>query len=395
MAVSIQELDADPHGVFRRYRAEVPFIEHETGALIALRFEDIESLAKNPKMRATETAYPKMMGIPPGSLFDLFKHGMLTANGTTHRKRRSPFTGALASRLIQGLRLSVRETAEDLIKSWQNEREIDLVDRYTSLIPALTISRLLGLPQDDVPHFTRLSYQVSRVVSYTFKPEDIPDLEHAAQELQNYVSDLIEERRRQPGDDFLSRYVAEADDALDLSPIETVVQIIQLIIGGTDTTRVAGAMQVALLLQNREQWTAVCNNLDLVPAAVAEALRYEPSAASFARCSIEDIEISGRSIPAGQFIILSTMSAMRDERVYANPDVFDIYRTDSPRVHPVFGSGLHRCIGEGLAKLELEESLRALCRLAPQIRLAGPVPSLVGHSGIRRIGKMPVRVAED
>ncbi|GJD53831.1 Cytochrome P450-pinF1, plant-inducible [Methylobacterium crusticola] len=388
--LSIAELEADPHGVFRRYRPRMPFTAHEAGGYLVLRARDLERVFRDPRVQSTETVYPEMRGITDGVLFALFEQGMLTSNGGVHRRRRSPFTRTFAARLIEELRPRIRQTAEDLIASWSGEDEIDLVERYTAMIPAQTISGLLGLPLADIPHFTRLVYDVSRVLSFTFQPEDIPTLEAAARELQAYVEKILAEKRRTPNGDFLSRYLAEAEASAELAPLEIIVQIVQLIIGGTDTTRVAGAMQVALLLEHPEQWQAVCRDPDLIPGAVAEALRYEPSVASIGRVSREDMELDGLTLPAGSFLMLSTMSAMRDEMVYARPDVFDIRRTDHPRLHPVYGGGPHRCIGEALARVELEEGLTALIRRIPQLGLAGTPPKLQGHSGIRRIDQMHV-----
>ena len=183
--------------------------------------------------------------------------------------------------------------------------------------------------------------------------------------------------------------MAAADDAAEMSPIEIIFQIVQLIIGGTDTTRVALVMQVALLLQHAEQWMAVCRDPGLIPAAVEESMRFEPSVASVSRVAAEDIEVDSAIIPAGKFVTLSTMSGMRDERAYDDPDVFNIRRVHQPRLHPVFGGGPHRCIGEALARAELEESLAVLTARIPQLRL-DQAPAIKGHSGIRRVDAMRV-----
>jgi cytochrome P450 len=119
-------------------------------------------------------------------------------------------------------------------------------------------------------------------------------------------------------------------------------------------------------------------------------LRYEPSVGSAGRVAREEIRLDGHVVPAGSLILLSTLSALRDEAVYAHPDTFDVRRTDLPRLHPVFGGGAHRCIGEALARIELEEGLGALTRLAPRLRLTGAMPVLQGHSGIRRIDALRV-----
>jgi len=198
------------------------------------------------------------------------------------------------------------------------------------------------------------------------------------------VDKAIQERRRSPREDFLSAFLAAANEAGELSPEEMIYQIVPLIFGGADTTRVAAAMQLALLLQHRDQWNEVCRNFTLIPGAVAEAMRFEPSGAGTARVAREDIEVEGGVIPAGQLIVLSMMSAMRDEAAYRDPDKFDILRTDQPRLHPIFGFGIHRCLGEALARAELEESLSAIAAKIPQVQL-DVAPKIRGHYGVRRV----------
>jgi len=390
VTLTIKELEADPHGVFRRYRPIAPLIGHEAGGYMVLRSSDVEQLIRDPRLRQTETEYAELRGIKEGVLFDGFKYGMLTSNEVAHRRRRSPFNRTFAARLIAELRPNIRKIAGELIDGWYADGQVDLVDGYAALIPARAISELLGLPKEDIPHFTKLVYSISRVLSFTFAPEDLPEMEAAARQLQDYVVRLADDRRKAPRDDFLSSYVMDADKGGELSAVEIIFQIITLIIGGTDTTRVAMAAQVSLLLQHRDQWDAICRDATLIPGAVAEALRYEPSVGSLARFSLEDVELDGQILPRDQFVTLSTMSAMRDERVYEQPDIFNIRRTDQRRPHPVFGGGPHRCIGEALARAELEEGLAALTERIPQLHLAGSPPKIQGHLGIRRIGDMPV-----
>ncbi|HVJ54036.1 MAG TPA: cytochrome P450 [Aliidongia sp.] len=389
-SLTVKELDADPHGVFRRYRPQTPFVAHEAGGYMILRAPDVEMLSRDSRAQATETEFPKLFGINDGALFEFFDEGMLMANDAVHRRRRSPFTRSFAAKLMSELRPRIRKIAEDLIDDWYAAGEADLVEQYAALIPARTICELLGLPQEDIPRFTALVYEVTRALSFSFQPEDIPGMQSAAAELRDYVEQLLHARRRMPSDDFLSAFVIESDQKGELSAIEGIIQIVSLIIGGTDTTRVAMVAQVFLLLEHREQWDAVCRDPALIPGAVIEAMRYEPSVASMARKMTEDVEVDGRILPAGQFVTLSTMSAMRDERIYDRPDVFDICRTDQVRLHPIFGGGPHRCIGEALARIELEEGLAALTTRLPQLRQLGDPPRFQGHAGIRRVDEMRV-----
>lgn len=382
------EMQGDPHGTLRRYRAAHPLAAHEAGSVFVLRHADVDRLIRDPRAaQSTGTALPRLMGVKEGVLFDTFDHGMLTSNGEVHRRRRAPFTRILAARAMAELRPAVRQAAERLIDGWHGRGEVEFMAGFATPMPALIISGLLGLPEEDIPATTRHVYEATRFVSLSVRPDEIPVAAAAMQELKDYVAALLEDRRRNPRGDFLSGYLAATEEAGDLTAEEILFQIVQLIIAGTDTTRVAAAMAVGLLLQHREQWDAVCRDPGLVPAAVAETLRFEPSVAAMSRIAATEIELDGAVIPAGTFISLSTMSAMRDERAYADPDRFDIARQDHPRLHPVFGGGPHRCIGEALARIELEEGLAALAARIPDLQLE-EAPAIQGYTGIRRVERM-------
>ena len=116
--------------------------------------------------------------------------------------------------------------------------------------------------------------------------------------------------------------------ANEQSDVEMVMQIVTLILAGSDTTRGAGAIQTSLLLQHRDQWDAVCRDPALIPGAVAESMRYEPAVGSFARFTLEDIEIDGWVVPRNRVLSLSTLAAMRDPQLYTDPDRFNIRRSD-------------------------------------------------------------------
>lgn len=261
---------------------------------------------------------------------------------------------------------------------------------FAAIIPARVISGMLGLPEKDIPYFTQLVYSVSRFLSFSFPPDEVEGIKEDARARCEYVADLVEGGRPAGRDDVLSGLLAVARERSDLSPVEIIVQIVTLIIGGTDTTRVAIASQVSLLLQHRAQWDAVCAEPGLVRSAVAEGLRYEPSVASVGRVTLEEVAVGGTLNPAGQYLTLSTLSALRDEAVYDRADLFDIRRADQRRPHMVFGGGPHRCLGEALARAELEESLSALASRLPGLRLAGPPAQVQGHMGIRRLDHLPV-----
>jgi cytochrome P450 family 103 len=330
-------------------------------------------------------------GIDNGALFDLFANAMVLSNDATHRRRRAPLSRAFAHRLITGMRPRIRDIADDLLRRHLPDRQMSLRDDYAALIPARTISMILGLPERDIPRFMSWVYNAARFTGFSYTEAEVPEMEQAAHDLLFYTRELLARRRASPRDDFLTDYVAMAEQGGTLSSAETLSQLIIVILAGSHTTRTAMVMQVALLLQHREQWDAVCRNPALIPSAVSEALRYEPPVGSVPRFTLEDIEIGGEVVPAQRVLALSTLSALRDPALYSDPDRFNILRTDHRYRHLAFGGGSHRCLGEVLARAELEEGLAALAARLPQLRLTDDEALITGHSGIRSVSD--VRVA--
>lgn len=387
--VSVAELDADPHAVLRSYREHTPIIRREDGAFLVLRASDVLALVRDHRTRQIETELIELRGVKEGPLHEFFKHTMLFSNGSDHTRRRSPMTRAFAFRMMEEMRPRIRALADELLARCHAEGNMSFLEQYAAAIPSRTIAAILGIPSEDIPRFTRSVYAVAKALSGSWRPADVPEIDKAVSDLKNYVSDLLDDRRRNPRDEFLSHYIEAVERQGELSPLEAVIQIITVVLGGSDTTRGAMAIQMALLLQHPQQWEALCRDPTLVSNAASEALRYEPSVASYPRFTLEAIDIDGRQLPAHRPIVLSTMSAMRDDELYSDPDKFDILRSH-PRWHPVFGGGPHRCLGEQLARAELEEGLSAIVAQIPQLRLVSDPPKITGHAGIRQVSEFHV-----
>ena len=388
--VSFEELNSRPHDVFRTYRGDYPVIQRDDGVFFVLRARDVEALVADPRTRQVATELLAARGLTSGPVVDFLANTMLFADGAVHRRRRKPLSRLFAYRMMADLRPRIRELAEDLLKEPLRNGTLRVGEEYASLVPSITIAAILGIPRSDVPHFTKIAYDVAKSLTTSWTMEDVPGIEAATDELLSYTENLIEERRRSPKDDFLSTYVRNVDDAHELSAIEAINQIAGIIIGGSDTTRAAIVIQTALLAERPSVWEAVCQDSDLAAPAVMECLRFEPPVASFTRFTLADIEIDGYLIPKGRPLVMSSLSAMRDPAVYDDPDEFDIMRTQV-RWHPVFGGGAHRCLGEALARIELEEALLALAASGKRLELAGEPLRVQGHGGIRRVDELEVR----
>jgi cytochrome P450 len=319
---------------------------------------------------------------------------MLVSNPPTHARRRRPAARAFAFKLIQAWRPRIRALVSDMIDQVADERETDFLGTIASSLPSRLIAEIIGAPEQDAPAFAAMVNTMARGLG-SFRPAEFEAIEAAAAGLTAYVERLLNERRRAPRDDFLSDYLRTVSETGELSDAETVIQIVSIIIGGSDTTRFGLTAMVSLLLQHRDQWDAVCADPGLASGAVLEALRFEPSVGSIGRVVTEPLSVDDVPFKPGAALNLSVLSAQRDEAVYAEPQAFNIARTDHPRWSVSFGMGPHRCLGEALARAEMEEALIVLSQRLPSLRLVGSPPTPKGHSGIRGITPMHVAWRSD
>ena len=394
-SIDPRTLSDNPHAALAALRTQHPVVRMGDGPhYLILSASGLDAFLGDPRIRQVEGAdYVRLNAIPDGVAADLVRNFFLFGNGPEHRAKRGLFAKAFSHGAIRQMRPEVRTIADAIIADLPRGEAFDLVGTMATRLPAEVIARLLGLPAADVPFVSTRVYELGRSMAPVYPIHAHDGIEAAAADLRRYVADHVRVRMRQQRDDLLGQLVGAWQSGSALSFDGFVTQVIGLIVGGTDTTRGAFAMMVGLLLRHPAQWDALKRDPSLVPGAVAESLRYEPSVASIARFVVSPIEFAGFVIPAGSLVRISTMSAMRDPSLYADPDRFDIRRTDHPRLHLVFGQGPHRCIGEMLARMEMEEALTALIDRAPDIDVI-TTPAMTGFGGIRTVTPMEVRLPD-
>jgi len=392
----VKDLEADPHSAFRYWRQRRPVVAFEGGYFV-LRHEAVVRLSKDERLRATETAFPRTRGISDGHLFEFFQNGMLTANDGIHATRRLPVSHALATRLIDDVRRHARASARRLIAAFPKQEPFDFVGHFAALLPIHVLASLLAVPEQEQAAFTDEVQQFSTIFRPSSGEKDVASSSDAAGHLFARLRSLCETRRHDPQDDIISHLVSSADDH-GLNGEEVLAQVTQLIIGGTESMRATIAGMTGNLLLRRAQWREVCQGPELVAAAVREAMRYEPGIAGLVRIAAEPMDIDGTTIPGGALVVLSIMSALRDEEVYHDPDVFDIHRAPGPFPHLAFGAGVHHCVGRALGLAQLEECLAVLTSTLPGLRLED-VPVVNGFMFTRDPSPMcvshPDRLATD
>ncbi len=387
----LETLISDPTGWARLLRSRMPLIPMELSTWI-LSFDAVERLLTHPGVRQFGPEVMEMRGITSGPLYDWWTSIVLTANGERHTRLRAPLQRTFSFPLIDAKRDRVRTLANDLIDGFEGQGTIDFVERFAAQLPVRTICDVLGVPWDDIPTFKAHADTLGRAFGF-FTAQDVGPIDEAVVFLTDYVREIVAVRRASPRDDFLSSLVTAVDAGGAYSDEELLAQIIGLIFAGSDTTRTALSILITLLMQRPQQWDAVCADDTLIKTAVEESLRFEPTVASIPRFVVEDIEIGGHRLRANSVLVMSISAAQRDPARYANPDAYSIHRKDLGRGAIGFGGGAHRCLGEALARAELEEALAAITRRLPHMKPGGPLPHFVDlATGIRKLDRVMVTV---
>ena len=257
------------------------------------------------------------------------------------------------------------------------------------IVPTQAIASLVGIPRDKFPIFDSLAYGVVRGINPMLSPEERQDAIKGVPEGLDLLNELIDERRANPGDDFLSTLILAEDEGSKLSNLEMCALVGAVLGAGSDTAVDLHSYLIKNLLQHPEQYNALMADETLVQGAISETLRYESSGKTgLARYASEDIEIQGHQIKKGQMVQLITSTAGMDPLIYNDPSTFDIQRDHDKSIS--FGQGPHYCIGVTLVRSQTEVMLKELFKRFPNLSLGNEVVYDYGHHNARRMDVMIV-----
>ncbi len=381
-----------PHDYYKSLREKGAVAITDIGVYVVLKHKYMDMLLDNENTRQFELEGMMLRGISSGPLFEFYRNSMLFANGEIHKRRRAPMVRTFAYKLMDGVRPRVREIASEVIEANHGKGPVNYLDDFSRAIPARIIAEIVGAPPEDWPKFSKWVANAARGIGF-FSNNELPEIEAGVAALENYVAGLLKERAQTPKEDFLSSY-SKATGAANLDANEARNQMAGVILAGSDTTRTGTAAVLSQLLQHPDQWALVCADPDKwKKAAVEEGLRFDPPVGSVPRFTLRDLEIEGVIIPEGCVVSMSVLAGLRDPEVYPEPEKFDIRREGIPKWNIAFGGGAHRCLGEALARAEMEESIATIARLAPHTRLIGKPPTIKGSAAIRHIDAMTVEFA--
>ncbi|HTY27558.1 MAG TPA: cytochrome P450 [Mycobacterium sp.] len=338
----------------------------------ALSYELVHTVLRDPRFVTAHGLGLDIQGITSGPLWDRATHNILGLDGAEHHRLRRLVAKAFSPRAAERLRNLIIDTITDLVEPLTRVGRCDVVSDIARRYPTPIICALLGAPGEDWQLFSDWADNIKKLFDWN-AANDGPTILASWQQLDDYLDNMIAERRHNLTDDLVSDLIRAEDDGDQLTHSELLMLAAALLVAGTDTTRNQLAAAVQVLCNHPHQWALLAEHPELAPNAVHEVMRYYPIVFSTARRAAEDVELGGTIIPAGTLVFANTAAANRDPAVYDDPHRLDITRNDPPAML-TFGGGVHYCLGAHLARIELAEALRVITQRMPGPTRTAPAP---------------------
>ncbi|MFP2903480.1 cytochrome P450 [Pyxidicoccus sp. 3LFB2] len=370
----------NPYPLYARLRREQPVFHSPMFDLwVVTRYEDIAEVERDTS-RFSSVGALDARAEPHPEVRNVLKQGysqflsLVQSDPPDHTRMRAVFGKALSPQRIAAMEPAIRATANGLIDGFVRDGQGDLVQQFAYALPGFIICDLLGVPRSDMQQLKGWSDDKTVLMSATAPLEQQVECAHGFIAMERYFKEKLHERSRKPREDLLTLLVPQSMGGTALmSEQEAVCNAMDLMSAGHETTTsfIGGGMW--LLLNSPEQLKAVKEDLSLLPNAMEEMLRKEPPIRGFFRQVKEDTTLGGVSLPKGARIFIMYESGNHDETQFADPDRFDIRRTDAKK-HLAFGRGIHFCVGAPLAKLEGRIAFEQLLQRLPNLRLRQEEP---------------------
>jgi cytochrome P450 len=360
MEFSASEQQLDPFPGYTRMRKTDPvFQDPQTDVWHVFRYDDVQ------RVLSEHTSFSsRMAGGDASETGQLFAASLINTDPPRHRQLRSLVTQAFTPRAVEALAPRISEITTELLDQAASAGAMDLIAELAYPLPVIVIAELMGIPPGDRGRFKQWS---DAIVSQTRPEADGHEHDGANREMADYFLGMIEERRRRPGNDLISRLLAAQIEGEHLSVLELLGFCSLLLVAGNETT--TNLIGNAVLCFSEQPGTVrqLMAEPALLPDALEEVLRYLSPVQSMYRVAAVDTTLGGQQIPAGSPIVAWIGSANRDPDHFPQPDVFDVGR--APNRHLAFGQGIHFCLGAPLARLEARIALQTVMDRLPGLGL--------------------------
>lgn len=381
-----------PHELWATMRAAAPVAYLEPEGYLPFwavtRYADVVDVASRPERFSSE--HGLILGRATGTVAQPAEM-VVTLDPPRHGPLRRAAMGWFTPKAVRSRHQEVDRIAAGLLDGVAapgTEQELDFVERVAAPLPIAVISSILGVPRSDWRLLFRWTNEIiGKDDPELRRPGETPGqtIRRARGELHAYLGDLIDRRRREPGDDLVSHLLQADAGGAPLTPVQLLNYAELIVEAGNETTRNAISGGLLAFADHRDQWDRLREEPALVPSAVEEILRWVSPIIHFTRTATEDCEIRGEQVAAGDRVALFYASANRDEDVFTDPYAFRVDRT--PNRHLAFGTGPHFCMGAHLARVELEVLFRHLLARLERFEVAAPPERLSSavNGGIKHL----------
>jgi cytochrome P450 len=323
-------------------------------------------------LRTRDAVFPgqtiaQLYGVDDGPLREEIDHNLLHLDGDVHRRLRSLVGPSFTPRAADRWRPLLRQIVAELLARVAPTGRCDAVPDLAVPYPARTIATVMGAPLEDAERLADWSQWIQRQFDGPSLLADRARIDRACEQFYAWCDELLARKRAEPADDLVSQLVAAEQEGDRLSDVELRHLVLNVLVGGVDTTQAQLAHALRLFAEHPDQWALLAREPERVPAAVEEVLRHTPITPFTARLTTADVEHRGVRFPAGTVVMVAAFTANREG---AGP-AFDITAERPPARLLTFGAGVHFCLGANLARAELEEALAHLAPRTPGLRLDG------------------------
>lgn len=348
----------DPHKHLAELRRVCPVSEPAPWYVFVTRYNNVRQALRNTDAlsNAGDLIFPQWNEDPPT---------VLQMDPPEHTRLRR-FQTHLSPNVVAGFASAIREVVGQLIDSFVAERKVEIMEAFAFLFPTYLTMNFIGIPDEQKPEFQRWMTEIQSRLPYQFKYHE------SWQQFTQYMRRLIPLRRdsAELQTDMLTHLIQYEKDGDRLTDEEIRMAVFQLISAGANVSLVTGSLLFELL-RRHELWEQVYADRTLIPVAVEEALRHDPSSPWVMRLCQQEMMIGDVKIEPGKRVMLSIASANRDEEEMGpDPDTFSLERGASKHTHLSFGYGPHFCLGAPLARLQITIALEELLDRLPFLRLA-------------------------
>lgn len=364
---------ADPYPYLADVRDNDPvYWNEEMRAWFITKHEDIFAALRDPRFSSDRIrpSYERLSDEQRAArqpTFDVLLNWMVFMDPPEHTRLRKIVQPAFTPAAIEKMRPRVQQVVDEAMAKVVNLEEFDFIRDFAYPVPAIVIAELIGVPPEDRDLFKHWSDEILVLVfGASGGSERRVRAQKALVELSDYLRDLIEKVRNDPGDNIITSLIQATDVEPPLNDKELVATLALLVFGGHETTTNLIANGTRVLLQHPDQWDKLRDNPQFIRSAVEEILRFDGPSKMEGRVMAEDVELRGKTLLRGDAVFLAQGAANRDPDVFENPDDLDIER--SPNRHVGFGFGLHHCLGNFLARLEGEIAFTSVVNSLPGLR---------------------------